>query len=55
MSTFPGNTLRNCFSLLHLKHFYFNEEIYEQVDGVAMRSPLAPVLGNPFMGQPEQH
>ena len=30
-------------------HFYFNGEIYEQVDGVAMGSPLAPVLANLFM------
>ena len=36
-------------------HFYFNGEIYEQVDGVAMGSPLAPVLANLFMGHHEQH
>ena len=30
-------------------HFYFNGKIYEQVDGVAMGSPLAPVLANLFM------
>ena len=36
-------------------HFYFNEEIYEQVDRVVMGSPLAPVLANLFMGHHEQH
>ena len=36
-------------------HFHFNGEIYEQVDGVAMGSPLAPVLANLFMGHHEQH
>ena len=36
-------------------HFHFNGEIYEQVDGVAMGSPLAPVLDNLFMGHHEQH
>ena len=55
MSKFPGKTLRNCFSLPHLKHTYFNGEIYEQVDGVAMGSPLAPVLANLFIGHHEQH
>ena len=35
-------------------HFLFNEEIYDQVDGVAMGSPLAPVLANIFMGHYEK-
>ena len=55
MSTFPGKTLRNCFSLLHPKHTYFNGEIYDQVDGVAMGSPLAFVLANLFIGHHDQH
>ena len=36
-------------------HFYFNGEIYEQVDGVVMASPLAPVLANLFTGHHKQH
>ena len=36
-------------------HFYFNGDIYEQVDGKTMGSPLLPVLANPFMGHQEQH
>ena len=31
-------------------HFIFNGKVYNQIDGVAMGSPLAPVLTNIFMG-----
>ena len=31
-------------------HFLFNGKLYSQIDGVAMGSPLAPVLANIFMG-----
>ena len=30
-------------------HFVFNSKFYNQIDGVAMCSPLAPVLANIFM------
>ena len=30
-------------------HFLFNGKFYDQIDGVAMSSPLAPVLANIFM------
>ena len=30
-------------------HFIFNSKFYNQIDGVAMGSPLAPVLANTFM------
>ena len=30
--------------------FLFNGKFYNQIDGVAMGSPLAPVLANIFMG-----
>ena len=32
-------------------HFLFNGEIFDQIDGVAMGSPLGPALANLFMGQ----
>ena len=31
-------------------HFLFKGKFYDQIDGVAMGSPLAPVLANLFMG-----
>ena len=31
-------------------HFLFNGAYYDQIDGVAMGSPLAPILANLFMG-----
>ena len=31
-------------------HFIFNSKFYNQIDGAAMGSPLAPVLANIFMG-----
>ena len=36
--------------LLHQTDFIFNSKFYNQIDGVAMGSPLAPVLANLFMG-----
>ena len=34
-------------------NFIFNDVIYDQVDGIAMGSPLAPILANLFMGYNE--
>ena len=31
-------------------HFTFNEEVYKQTDGVAMKSSLGPVLADIFCG-----
>ena len=36
-------------------HFTFNGSIFDQIDGVAMSSPLATVLANNFMGFYEQN
>ena len=36
-------------------HFSFKQGIYDQVDGVAMGSPLGPVLANVFMGYHERN
>ena len=35
-------------------NFHFNGSMYDQVDGVAMGSPLAPILANIFMGYHEK-
>ena len=35
-------------------HFLFRGKYYDQTDGVAMGSPLAPVLANLFMGHHER-
>ena len=35
-------------------HFLFNGKFYDQIDDVAMGSPLAPVLANLFMGHNEK-
>ena len=35
-------------------HFLFNGNYYDQIDGVAMGSPLGPVLANLFMGYHEK-
>ena len=35
-------------------HFLFNGSFYDQIDGVAMGSPLAPVIANLFMGHHEK-
>ena len=34
-------------------HLYFNDKVYNQIDGVAMDSPLEPVLANLFLGRHE--
>ena len=36
-------------------HFLFNGTFYDQIDGVAMGSPLAPILANLFMGHNENN
>ena len=35
-------------------HFSFNGRLYQQVNGVAMGSPLGPVLANTFMSELEE-
>ena len=35
-------------------HFLYDGSFHDQIDGVSMRSPLAPVLANLFMGQHEK-
>ena len=35
-------------------HFSFNGKMYQQIDGVAMGSPLGPIIANIFMSELEQ-
>ena len=53
---FPKTILKELLYLCtkHL-HFTFNEEIYIQIDGVAIRSPLGPLLANIFMTSLEEN
>ena len=37
-----------------MTHFIFNEQYYEQVDGLAMGSPLSATLANVFLSHHEQ-
>ena len=43
--------LTNLFMIATARtHFLFQGSFYDQIDGVAMGSPLAPILANLFMG-----
>ena len=56
-SQFPikKSDLKKLFSFATAEtHFLFNGKFYDQVDGVAMGSPLAPILGNLFLGFHEE-
>ena len=44
----PRNEMKELL-LLCTKHITFNGDIYIQLDGVAMGSPLGPLLANVFM------
>ena len=47
--------LRSLFTVATAQtHFLFNGSFYDQIDGVAMGSPFAPVLANLFMGHHEK-
>ena len=48
------NRLKQFFDLATSgTHFLFDCSFYDQIDGVAMGSPLGPFLGNLFMGYRE--
>ena len=52
---FDKSAFRDLLELATLdNHFFFNKEIYKQVDGVAMGSPLGPTLANVFMSHMEK-
>ena len=54
-TTFSAKELKDLFHIATApSHFSFNGSFYDQVDGVAMGSPLAPVLANLFMGHHER-
>ena len=36
-------------------NFSFGDKVYDQIDGIAMGSPLAPTLANIFMGNHEKN
>ena len=48
--TLPRSVLKVLLEFVTKKsHFIFNGQYYDQIDGVAMGSPLGPVLANIFM------
>ena len=52
---FSENELTKLFRFATAQtYFYFDGKFFDQVDGVAMGSPLGPVLANLFMGYYEQ-
>ena len=55
---FHNLTADNFSKLLDLatreSYFTFNQNLYKQIDGVAMGSPLGPTLANIFMSHDEQ-
>ena len=54
-TSIPKNILRELLYLcIKEAHFMFNEKIYIQSDGVAMGSPLGPLLANIFMTSLEE-
>ena len=55
VSLFNRDNFRKLLELATLdSHFFFNKNIYKQVDGVAMGSPLGPHLANIFMSHMEK-
>ena len=45
----------SCSNLQHVKHiFHLMAKFYDQIDGVAVGSPLAPLLANLFIGDNEK-
>ena len=52
---FNRSQLRRLLELATLdSYFFFNGDIYKQIDGVAMGSPLGPTLANRFMNYMER-
>ena len=55
LSYFNKDNFRKLLELATLdSHFFFDKNIYKQVDGVAMGSPLGPHLANIFMSHMEK-
>ena len=52
-SKITKNILRKILQLCSQSIFLYNEKVYKQVDGVAMGSPLAPLLANWFIASKE--
>ena len=51
----PDQDLTGLFNFATCEtHFLFKGKFYDQIDGVAMGSPLVPVLVNLFMGRYEK-
>ena len=49
------NILRKILQLCSQSIFLYDEKVYKQIDGVAMGSPLAPILANWFVASKENY
>ena len=54
LTRYQSKRLLNINICVKANHFLFGDNLYDQVDGVAMGSPLGPVLANIFMSNFEE-
>ena len=54
-NSYTKNLFKKLLEIVLLdSYFIFNQELYSQIDGLAMGSPVAPILANIFLSYHEQ-
>ena len=51
---YPKRIFKSLLTLATTGIFSFNDQLYKQIDGLSMGSPLAPTLANLFVGHLEE-